>query len=148
MVWWVAAASIATSLGSGYESYRSGKKAEKKAEKRAERAAQMNYDLIMEETAEQVRRATAENQQKQGQFRAIIGASGVRATQGTPLSTYEALVNEQAAQVAWTKKAGKLRAETAREQSQYIGGQYMAQGRQGAYAGIGSALNIAAAEWG
>ena len=148
---WGAIAGIAVSAASSISSKRSADKAGDEANKRAKRAGAANYSLIMAEMVEETRRAKAMNKDARFRFKSTIGASGVKNT-GSAFKSYTELVDEQDRQLAWTQRAGRSRANAAKEQGSYIGGQAMsqakAQGNAAMYNGLGNIATIATNEWG
>ncbi len=87
-------------LYGAYSQYEAGKDAEKAAKK---------------ETAENIRRAAAEDRAKMAETRARLGASNVQPT-GSPLRYMSEMEKEQGLQRAWTSKAGKYRAKALRDE--------------------------------
>ena len=114
-----------------------------KAKKKAKEAGKANAALIQAETAEQIRRTRLQFNQQLGLTRAMIGASGVTRT-GTAQRYLNFMNQEQQKQLAWTQKAGDMRAKAARKQGSYVGGQAFNQGMAGGFAGISSAANYLA----
>ena len=110
-----------------------------KAKKAAKQAGKANAMLIQAETAEQLRRTRLQFDKQIGTTRAFIGASGVVMNSGTPRRYLDLMKQEQDLQLAWTEKAGKMRASAARKQGSYVGGQAFNQGVAGGLAGISSA---------
>ncbi len=148
---WGAIAGIAISAVQGAKAKRDADKAGGSAQDRAKRAGKANYGLIMAEMTEETRRTKAMNRDARFKFKSTIGASGVKNT-GTAFKSYTDLVDEQDRQLDWTRRAGISRANAAKEQGSYIGGQAMsqakAQGNAAMYNGLGNAATIAINEWG
>ena len=93
-------ASTAMSGFSAYSQYEAGKDAAKMADK---------------ETAENIRRANAEDRAKNAENRARLAASGVQST-GSPGLFLKEQQDEQSRQKKWMKKAGDYRADALKDQ--------------------------------
>ena len=93
-------AATGASLYGAYSSYEAGQDAAKMADK---------------ETAENIRRANAEDRAKNAENRARIAASGVQFT-GSPGLFLKEQQDEQSRQKSWMKKAGDYRADALKDE--------------------------------
>lgn len=130
MVWWVAAIQAVGAIAGG-----------RQQQEAAERAGYAAAQLIRAETAEEIRRTQREFDYVFGQQRAILGASGVALTAGTPATQQQALRTEQSLQLAWIQRAGDLRRRAAERSGQYVGKQAFAQGVASGIGAFGQAYS-------
>jgi hypothetical protein len=103
-------------------------KGQKEAAEMAGKLGQVNADLVMQETEEELRRTKEAQTQIAGQSKAMAAASGLGgATIDTTLKDIDAAHQES---LAWLQKSGESRAEIAR-----MGGEYQ---KQAGMAGAGA----------
>lgn len=135
----LAAIAIATAVVGAYQSYKGGKD----AKAAAGRAGELNYENIMAETTESIRRAEMSQEQAYGSAISAIGASGARMG-GSPQASLTAMQTEFERQNIWQQEAGQRRADIAKQTGQDIGAAAMAQGTASAFS---QASNIFTNQW-
>lgn len=135
----MAAIAIGAAVVGAYQSYKGGKD----AKAAAGRAGELNYENIMAETAESIRRAEMSQEQAYGSAIAALGGSGVL-REGTPDIGLNAMQTEFTRQNVWEQEAGQRRADIARETGQDVGAAAMGQGTASAFA---QASNIFTNQW-